>query len=443
MGTLGKILLGVNLLAAVGVALVVSADWAARREVQANALRHQLILTGLPVAAPPDIAADDPAAVPLGVTTVGRYRVETVSAGFLADHFKGFDGPEVGTAGPVRTQLDELKAVKTKLDAKLGGTPLEVLDLLCGKFAADPGGRVTYAPGLLANLAQGFTEREVVRRLADRDALARNPDLVETNAKAARDLLDKAFAAASKIDPAAADQETARVKEATDGVNQAAETLKAKFAPYAAALAKSDAAAAEAAARDIDAAKAGLSAAQDKLQLVLADIGTAGSRDAGDQRLRIGHLLVHSGESEAWQKRVAVVTGLKTYLQVVADQATKLQRMATSVDQQVILDQAAFSEEYERLRVLATTRAYLLKRQTERRVNLQSELARDADAATARRLLLADRRAELSKLVADVTAELAAQAEVEQRLFDTQMRVGDALRATYTLEAELAAAEAK
>lgn len=437
MGTLGKVLLFVNLLAAGGLAYVVTADWAARQSVQANALHHTLVLTGLPVTAPADIPAGSDA-VPLGVVTSGLYRVETVSPEFLAAHFAGASGDEVGTSGPVRTQLDELNAVKLKLDAKLGGNAAEVLQYLCGK--ADPTGRTPYTPGLLALTAETYAERLLVRGWASSP-----PAQVEENAQKAQALFKRQFDAAQKIDPAAAAADKAEVEKATAAINKVSDESKRAFDTYEAVL-KDPAATREAiekAVTEASAAAEALAKAHGDLQEVVATAGSGASRDEGDQQRRIGHLLVHVGQTEAWQKRVALVIGLRRYLEVVSDQATRLNRMAASADQQVILDQAQFAEEYDTLRRLAVGQSILLRLQQAVRADHEAQRSKDDEAATQRRLLLESRRKDLAAVNAQVADALAAQAAVEARLYAVQRQVGDALQKNFALEADLAAAEAR
>ncbi len=437
MGTLGKVLLFVNLLAAGGLAYTVSVDWAARQAVQANALHHTLVLTGVPVAAPTDISAGADA-VPLGVVTSGLYRVETVGPKFLADHFAGAGGDEVGTSGPVRTQLEELNAVKGKLDAKLGGSAAEVLQYLCGK--ADPAGKTPYVPGLLALTSETYAERLLVRGWA-----ASAPTAVEANAAAARALFDRQFAAAQKIDPAAAAADKTLVEEKSAAVKKASDDSRQAFATYEAVLKQQGAeqGTIQKAVEDASAAAEKLAKAQTELQQVVANAGAGASRDEGDRKRRIGHLLVHVGQTEAWQKRVALVVGLRTYLTVVSDQATRLDRMAASADQQVTLDQAQFAEEYDTLRRLAVGRSILLRLQVAVRQDLESQRNKDDEAANQRRLLLAARRDDLAKVNAQVADALAGQAAVEARLYAVQRQVGDALQKNFALEAELAAAESR
>ncbi len=446
MGTLGKLLLVGNLFLAAGVVYAATADWTARKNLQANALRHQLILSGMPVVAPADITGDSDS-VPLGT---GSPRVETVTKTLLTTHFQNANGDDVGGTGPVKAQLDEVVAVKAKIDAKLGGSAADVLGILCGKYTPDARRQPVYSPGVLTHYAESFLERDAVRRLADTSAIADRPDLVDANAKQARTLLERKFRAVETINPALADAEATDVKAKTDALKKAADDARAKFAAYEVAYkgvkdapnqASQDALAAATAAATT--AARGLSAAQAELDKVFFDLGTPASRDELDRARRAALLLVYAGESAGWQKRAVLVVGLRGYAQALTDQATRLERMATSAEQQITLDQARFSDDYQTLQGLAAGLAVLLGQQVGVRVAKESERTQESEAVTARRLKLAEKRAELVKLRAEIDATLTTQAAVESKLLDTQKQVSDTLRKNADLEAALTAAESK
>ena len=99
MGTLGKVLLFVNLLAAGGLTYFATQDWAKRQDVTAAAVRLTLVLKGLPTDAPAGAADKDSAGVPLGVETSGGYVVETVRPSLLAAYFQGAEGDGLVTPG--------------------------------------------------------------------------------------------------------------------------------------------------------------------------------------------------------------------------------------------------------------------------------------------------------------------------------------------------------
>ena len=446
MGTLGKILLFVNLAAFAGLAYFATQAWSARQAAAANALKHQLVIVGVPVAAPAGVNADS-GSVALGVVVSGSLRVDSARPSLLEGLFAGTSGEEyAGTPFP-RTQLEAVETAKVKADAKLSGLPaVEQIAQLGGRYTADPAsGRVVFTPGWLATMAETYAERTAVRRLSDPTSWQRQPDKKEANAKTLLDMFSRRFEALKKVDAKQADAEADAVKEATDVIRKANDEAKRKYAAYTALIAAADPDQAATTAAGVAAGDAidKLNAAYASLQGVLSTVGTAASRDEGDRRKRIAHLLMNLAENEGWQKRVALTVGLRTYLAALSDQANRFQKMAGSAEQQVVLDQARFADEYDLLKNLAIGQSLLLKSQSAVRADLQGQRAKDEESVTQRRLLLEDRRATLAAVNGRVAAQLAAQAETERRLFEVQKAVGDTLRKSFTLEADLAAAEAK
>ena len=440
MGILGKLLLVLNLFLGAGVVYLVTADWAARQAVEASAVKHQLVIQGLPVVKPVDIDAGSES-VALGTVTSGLTRVDAVNKKFLADYFSGTTGEELaGTAVP-SSQLDEVQAVRSKAAAKLGGTPQEQLTLLCGNFTANG----AFTPGWLTGMAESSVERGFLRAMVSAQALA-DPRRVEANAKTARALFDKRFEAVETINPQLAAEEADRVKNAGVAIKKAADASRQAFDNYEQLTRPGQAGEPDAvrqAADAADAAIAKLAETQAALNEVFAGQGRAASRDEPDRRRRIAHLLMHLNETAGWQKRVALVVGLETYLRVVADQAARLRRMTTSAEQETILDQARFTADYDLLKQLALSQATLLDSQVEVRANTEAQRANAEAAARQRLAFLQQRRAELAAIRREVEATLTAQAETEQRLFATQQLVGETLRKNFELEDQLAAAEAK
>lgn len=446
MGTLGKILLFVNFAAFGGLTYFATQAWAARQAAATNALKHQLVITGMPVSSPAGVAAD-PDSVPLDTVVSNFLSVESVRPNFLGDHFAGTSSEEyAGTPFP-RTQLEAIDTAKKKADAKLSGMPAgDQIAQLGGRFTPDPASpRVVFTPGWLANMAETYAERSLIRKLADPASWERQPDKKEANAKTLLDMFARRFEALAKIDARQADVEAAAVKEATVTVRKANDDARRKFSAYTAMIATpdADAAAMAAAGRDAEAALNKLNETYAGLQTVLATVGTTACRDEGDRRKRIAHVLMNLADNAGWQTRVALTVGLRTYLAALSDQANRFQKMAGSAEQQVVLDQARFADEYELLKTLAIGQSLLLNSQVAVRTDLQGQRAKDEESVTQRRLLLEDRRATLAALQERVAAQLVAQAETERRLFEVQKAVGDTLRKNAAAEADLATAEAK
>jgi hypothetical protein len=427
MGTLGKILLFVNLLVAAGLAGLIARDWAARRDAAALAARHQLTLDGLPVEAEPG-SGDG---VQLRIRTPGGHVVETVRPTLLAAHFQGADGgPAFGGGPPPRSQLEELQRVEQKVTAQLAAAePAERLALLCGRFSQQ-----RFTPGLLAAMAENYDERQMARQLA----AASDPETVRRNVEAAETMLRRRFdAIKARPNPQLAAEEAARVKELADAVRAAEERARAANRRYAA---NPDDPAAR---QELEAALAGLTQALDAQKEHLSGLGTTAARDEHDRRKRIAHLLAHLDQDAAWQKRVALVVGLRTYLAAVQDQVTRLRDMAASVQQLMVQDQAAFSEMYEVLKTLASERALLLDRQAALTADLRAQRSRDQEAVRQRVEQLRRREQELASLQAQVAAALERQAGLEQELLALQRQVDDTQRRNFDLEQQLGQAERK
>lgn len=443
MGTLGKILLFVNFLAAAGVAYFAAQDWARRQEVAATALRYQLVLVGLPVEPPKDVAAGGNS-VPLGIETAGQ-PVESVRPSLLAAHFQGAEGGQrYGGGGPVNTQVDEVRRVQTKVNAELAAAsgPAAKLALLCGRF--NPQGAFT--PGLLTNLAESFEERDLLRNMVRPDALA-NPQRVEQNAAQAEEMLKRRFdAVLSAPNPAQASREAEQLREVSAALAKAGDRARQANARFWPAYRKAQEAGQEdpafqAAAREQAAARKAFEDAREQMRLFLIKVGTGAAGDEADRRRRIAHLLAHLDRDAAWQKRVGLVVGLRTYVAAVQSQTDRLREMGTSAQQQIALDQGDFSEAYESLKSLANERALLLERQRGLTADLADQRRRDLEAVKGRSDQLARRQAEFGELQQQLAAALARQAEVEAALLADERLVGDTLRRNFDLEDKLKAAE--
>ena len=447
MGTLGKLLLFVNLLVAAGLVYLTSQDWAVRQSIQANVLRHHLVLAGMPVEPPVGIDSDDDN-IALGTVVSGQIVVERVRLKFLKEHFTGTDGEELAGVPVVKSQMAEVTGIKAKMEAKLGGlAPAEKLAQLCGRFDRSPQTqRLVFTPGILTLMTESFVERDLLRQMVDPDRLAtRGLQRVEENATIAMAMLNKRFDALTKVDPAQSEADAGKVKQATEAIRQASDAAKSKFAAYKAFQddKTSDPKTVAAAAKEATDAFDKLGDTHTALQTVLSSVGTDACRDESDRRNRIAHLLMHLSETAGWQKRVALVVGLRTYAHVMADQVDRFAKMERSTEQQIGQDQGRFAEEYELLKNLAIGRALLLQQQVVVRSELELQRANDIEAVTQRRLLTDDRRKGLEDIQAKVAAGLDAQSKVEQRLFAIEKQVGETLRKNFGLEGQLEATENK
>jgi hypothetical protein len=440
MGTLGKILLGVNILAAVGVAYLATQDYARHREVAGTAVQYQVLLAGLPVETQ---AGADEDAIPFPIETPGGTKIETISPERLKLIFQGYDGgSDLGGGGPVPTQMREVDRVEKAVQARLSAaTPAEQLALLCGRLTVDRNTGFVVpdptAPGWLLRMAESFDERDFIRELSKAA-----PAQVAESAKTAQELLDKRFAAVrAKPNPGAAEADAAKLKEAGENLRKAAD--RARQATLAFQGLPPDAPNRAAVEQDVLIARGALAEAYGALRRALTDLAHAAPRDEGDRRRRVAHLLMHLDSSAAWQKRVGLVTGLRTYLDAVRQQADRLEAMAATAAQQKVLDQARFSDEYELLKTLAVQQSLLLNRQVETTADLYRQRQQDLEYAKGRYAQLTARQTELAAVRAEVAETLKRQAEVEAALFDLQKRVGEALRTSFELEQKVEAAEQK
>ena len=445
MGTLGKILLFVNFLAFAGLLYVATQDWSARNAAAANALRHQLVIVGLPVESPKGIDGGTDA-VPLDVSVSGGVPIETVRPKLLEDHFVGTANEEYSGVKFPRHQLEQVDETQKKIFAKLSlMNAKEKLEFLCGTYVAGRPTGTTFVPGIVTIMAETYAERTAVRQLCEPTQFQRRPAKLEENAKLAEEMLSKRFEALKKVDPRQADADATAVKDASDNLRKINDEAKRKYDAYMRAVndRAAEQAARDAAVKDADEALTKLGDSYAKFQAVLADLNKAACRDEGDRRKRIAHLLMHLSEGEGWQKRVALTVGLRTYLAAISDHVNRFRNMASGSETQVVLDQARFADEYDLLKNLAVGQSLLLTRQLAVRAEYDVQRRNDEESTKLRLNLTEDRRKILAAIEADVQAKLAGQAEVEARLFAVQRQVGETLRKILELEVALAEAEKK
>lgn len=466
MGTLGKILLVFNLLAAGGVVFVATQDWAKRQEVTGTAVRFQLHFDGLPLAPLSDAGAASANAetVPLVMELPGSTRIESVTPKLLQSYFQGADGgPMLGDgAKPPATQIEEVQRVQEKVSAMLAqASPAQKLELLCGRALPDG----SFVPGWLLRLAESFEERDLIRRLANprtgnipgittpeqagklvetlllnRFASvlnAPNAQLAQEQAEETAKLAQAVAAATTPVKSALTDLETA-----TDAFNTAGNTAIAKPQDASAQEAYQTAATRlREAAEQVRVSGEKLQVARQPLYEALTRPTVAAARDEGDRRRRAAHLLTFLERSAAWQQRVARVVGLKQYQSTLSAQAGRLTDMTWALEQLIRADQGMFTAEYEQLKQLARTRQGILDHQIAVTAGLADQAAKDNEILKLRLLQRDQRRATLTEIRKQVDEQLAAQAIVEQKLFEVQQRVGQSLNRNFELEDKLSLVE--
>jgi hypothetical protein len=430
MGTLGKVLLAVNLLAAAGLTYFAAQDLTRRREVNAVALQHHIALKGLPV----EGAATDDSTVPFALDLTGGAGVTAVRKSLLETYFKdGSGGSNFGDPAPAVSQLAELNRVKAKVKTVVASQdgPAAKLAYLAGSLGQERNtGRPTFTPGLLARLATSYVERAAITELA----VSGSPDAVD-KAEAA---LDQRFAAAEKVDTALATADGTALKDATEAVKAAAADVKAQFDRYQANPSDQSAIAGYDVAREKLVAA---TAAQSELLLKVGS-GTA-SRDAADQRRRIARILIEVDPADAWQRRTALVVGLRAYKEAVGEQVDRLRDLIAAVEARKVADQAEFIEAYQLLREQAVAATGTLDQQKRLTADLVAQRGREKEQADQRRKQYQARQMELASVKAEVADLLAKQTAVEAELFAVERRVGDALRLNVELEKQVQDAETK
>src|SRR5262249_29114232 len=62
-----------------------------------------------------------------------------------------------------------------------------------------------------------------------------------------------------------------------------------------------------------------------------AELRAGASKDEAERRAHIAHLLIHLDRDQDWQRRVALVVGLREYVKAVAAQTARFATMASRV----------------------------------------------------------------------------------------------------------------
>jgi hypothetical protein len=439
MGTLGKILLFVNLVAFIGLTYFATTNWGARQAASANALSHQLVLQGMPVEAPKGISGDADN-IPLGTIISGIQPVETVRPSFLKKHFEGTGSSPYASGEFPKTQLEELDGSYRKMTANLDGMkPDEVIATLGGSFTPVPNNKlVRFTPGILTNIAETAAERALLRKLSDNVSDAKKR---AANAETLRAIFNKKMESTKTINPAQADTEASTLKDRIEAVRVASDKLKRAFDAFKALPADAEIGTKTSAAQAVADAGDALGAEFTLYQNSVAEIGSVACRDESDRRRRIAHILMHLDESASWQKRVALTVGLRTYLSALSDHSNRIQRFTAAAEQQVILDQARFADEYELLKNLAISQALLNRQQIAFRSDLETQRSKDAESVKVWLAFAEARIKELDTINAQLEGMLTAQYAKQKELFDLQKQVGESLTKSFELEKQLETAE--
>lgn len=412
MSTLGKVLLGVNVLLSLGVLYLASQDYAKRKQLNEAALKYQLVLDGVAVEPIKTDAEPDAETIIVSVTGPnGIASTKSVSKKLVETLFSGTD-QNFGLAGVPTSQLDELKEVEKKYFQKIdgmAGDDARIADL-CGFQERLPNGAYTFRPGVLMVLSESFEERQAVRALVPPPGVRWDAAQLAASAKAARDRLKARFDSASAAANADA-PETAR---------KTVEDIKTKIA-----------------ANPMDKAA--------KEQLAAISSGGPSGPPASDRhrRLKIAQLLLGLNPSPNWQKRVALTVGLKIYQLAITEQTGRLELMLTQTKDARFADQQSHDAEYEQLKAFAIENSKLVDQQDRVVKGLITTLAADQSIFDTRTAQLNALKTELSLLSVEVNKKLVAQQAVEKALFAVQREVGLTLRETGRMEDDLRSKDGK
>lgn len=415
MRALGYVLLVFNLLATGGFAYLAVQDWNGRQTITAAGIRHQLLLTGVPLEGGPEQipARVQPgsdgysdysnAEIPFRVELGGR-PIETVTPELLYVYFGGAGGggaapaadggvsaaQALGGTTPVSSQINEVKRVRGIIQGALNQSTQ----------------RVQLLENFLLNQAESYEERaeiqalvragnaaELERRLMGKFDRVVNPPQPTRDATPVRTTPDDTKDEQS-LQPGATDEDRAAAKAKTR--SNFNERLKTG-----------------------------------------ARMRAEASHDETERRARLAHLLVHLDRDAGWQKRVAMVVGLRQYVKTVAAQVIRFGLMANRVDRQMLDDDDAFLAEYNLLEALARQRTLMVRDMADTRAKLTDQQVKDQDFVNQRQTQLNNLSAQLRAIKAEVDAMLLRQELTEQQLFKVQREVGDTLDEIYRQEAEL------
>lgn len=460
MTLLGKVLLFLNVAAAAAVAYIATENWTRRQSLNATGLRYALLTDGFPT----EPAAGNPAALESAPgdedlvavqlpTGTGRYTTD-VPYKLLKAHFTGADGkPTFGSQVPPLSVRGELERVKKVVDNYLAvtlTTDAQKLQFLCGVLDPATG---NYTPGLLALLADGFGQRQVVKRLLvlNNTDPGGAPAELKKNAETARAMLEKRFKAVLQPpNPKVADDDAKVLADAAKAVSAAgAATAKAvqdEQVARDAVKAEPENAARVAQLRtaelETNSARAQLTAAFAAFETAMADTGLAASRDDADRRQRALLLLSHLDPTDVeLQKRLMLLFGQPEYLRAQTDRLDRLRPYPAMIDDARFAADANFFAEYERLKQAARDRDRFLDRQKELLAEVNAQVADAQNLLKQRQAYLTERSAVADDLRNQVQVLAADQEAVEAELFNVQLRVGRLLRDNFDLEDRLIQAE--
>ncbi len=393
-------------------------DWKGRQQINAAGLRHLLLLQGLPVEGE-DFNAEDE--TPFQTPMAGGESTKTVSKKLLENYFKDNTAvgaaPAVGTPGvepppvarlalattdPVTSQYAELKRVFGLLKVELAK-------------ATTPDQKTSLVESWLLIQAETMTERIWYQTL-----ISPTKKIITERDKVTGQNEEKIVAKDAA--------------ELADSADELVYLLNLKFYRVAPKLFEED---------KLALASAKWDALQKKIEEAGGDANAVARlkppvfTDDGDRRARLAHLLVHLDRDGAWQKRVAVIVGLRQYVQAIAAQTARFREMRNHVDLPNATDQATFQKNQDALITKARQEADRARAIAGERGKLEKQQTAAETALSLRESQLVDLKAQLQKVKDEVDQLLVRQSTAEKKLFEAQRLVSLTLEDVYRLEALL------
>ena len=482
MRLFGILLTIVNLLAGGAFVYFALQDWKGRQAITAAGLRHLLLLQGLPLEGEGFNADDE---TPFQIETTGGQRTETVSKKLLTAYFTANTVAAEPVAGkvsfastePVTNQLAEVKRVQGIITAELGKEGLTSVQ------------KIALVGGWLLLQAETLDERieyQTLISLTGADGKPKPAARLAEDAKTLAARLDAKFAAVinppdgtrdtptvklTDVKPLAAELNTLHaalslIQDALDTLRDARKTLlddlsKLRQAkpvnPDAIRMKQADIVTKEgeiSAKEDEFRAKDALAKAKvremveatkpSQTQLDQVEVQRAAvAQDTTGRRARLAHLLVHLDQDVAWQKRVAVIVGLRRYVQAIAVQAGRFKDMSARLERFLANDQADYVVHDTGLRDEAIRKAERAREVAKLKAERVDQKTAAVNDASRRRTQLDGLKDQLTKVKAEVDQLLVQQTGIEQVLFEVQREVGLTLDEVYRLETLLDEVERK
>lgn len=464
MRPLGYVLLVFNLLAAGAFVYFGVQDWRGRQEITASALKHIVLIRGVPFDGfQGEIPTDPEEEIPFVVEMSGNVPNKTVGPEFLKSYFKDAgtsDKSVFAGSDSVASQKGELKRVRARLKAAFdSATPAEKLKLLEACLEYQP---------------ETYLERIIIRKLVDAKAIPQlavlldlkfqqiDAKLLDSSDNALvpdawnklSEYIERLESEAKKAEAEAAQLE----KDAAEDLRQAALAeddirnviAKKKTGPLKSQVRVPNNPEPElretASRRPLDAAtklrdarKLKDTAAEKRAEADL--LRPTPAQGEGEMKARLTHLLVHLDTDAAWQKRVLMVVGLRHYVKTVGAQVLRFRQMSDQVERLINQEQRDYDSQMSQYRELAIQRTQMLMQMQSVRDRLVEQKAKEEVFRDQRKRQLSEIADLLAKVRNDVNVLLAEQTVIEKELYTLQRDIAVTLDDVYDLQEQLAEAE--